>query len=968
MRLSITILLLSFCIIASSQTFEKPIKRENKPVSVIRHKFNSKEGSSQVDMIVPDHRTCLTPEMHTELQTKYGLPSIEEYEIEFNKLKKDYLVRRKSTNATSIIIPVIVHVIHNGESIGTGANISAAQVKSQIEVLNEDFRRKEGTNGFNSHSDGADVEIEFVLALRDASGNELQEAGIHRVNGTINSWDNDRIEDVLKPQTIWNPKKYMNVWTVNFGGDLEDILGYAQFPSLSGLGGLDNNGGLAATDGVVIGYRYFGRVGDVAEHYDGGRTATHEVGHWLGLRHIWGDGDCSEDDFCEDTPNAGHSNYTCEPINSCGLFVNDMIENYMDYTPDACMNIFTEDQKARMQVVMEVSPRRKQLLNSDVHLTLDRPIAFFSSNKTEVCSGETIEFADNSINNPTSWEWTFFNSSMVEVAVFSDKDPALVFSGIGVYGLQLIVSNSSGSDTIFEPNYISVLSSEILPPPFEEDFENQGVLENWVFYNPDGDRTWQETNSANSSSGSWSIFIDNYSSNDGDPTGNFDAFFSPKLDLSSFQDVYLIFDIAYAKYGGNYSDTLAIYASSDCGGNFDPIWYKGGFDLATAASTQENYIPSSEDWITERVSLKELNGIADVHLAFVNWSGWGNNLYIDNIKIVIPSYSTPSESFFYTPFDTISIGSTISFADYSNYFPTNWSWVFESGSPSTSNLQNPYVTYNSIGSFDVEFATSNSSGGDSWNRTNHITVVDNPTISSFANRANNTICSGDSITITAEGGYYYEWYDERGYFVSNEKSLTVYPQISTSFRVVGYNIYGGSSSSIEVVIVNPQPVFSLGEDKTIASDDSLLLDVGMDYPFFLWSDNTTDKTLLIKGSDLGIGSHDIWVIVTDNNGCQSVDTLSIIVEQGVGIIELPEMASSIKVYPIPAKDFVYVELNNFHSPINCEIINSTGQCLKSFEFQKDTEIIDFIDFYSGYYNIRFHNENFDKSILIIVTD
>ncbi len=968
MRFISSLLFIFACTLASSQTFNKSIKTEKEPVSVIRHKFNSNMPGSQINMLIPEHRTCLTPEMHAALQIKYGLPSAEEYEAQFSKLKKDYLSRTKSTDANLITIPVIVHVIHNGEAIGNGANISSAQVISQIEVLNEDFRRKQGTDGFNSHQDGADVEIEFALALRDENGNKLAEAGIHRVDGNMTYWENEEIEKILKPQTIWDPNKYMNMWTLNFGGDMESILGYAQFPSLSGLDGMQTNGGLSTTDGVVIGYKYFGRVGEVAAPYDGGRTTTHEVGHWLGLRHIWGDGDCSADDYCEDTPNAGHPNYACEPINSCGFFGDDMIENYMDYTNDACMNIFTQDQKERMQVVMELSPRRKQLLESDVHISLDRPLAYFSSNKTEVCSGEIIDFTDKSINDPTSWKWIFYDPDYVEVGTFTDRNPSLIFNGIGVYGVQLIVSNSFGSDTIFEANYISVLSSEILPFPFEEDFESLDVLDNWVAYNPDGDRSWQETSSASSSDGSWSVFIDNYSDTDGDPTGTLDAFFSPKLDLSIYRDAYLSFDVAYATYGGEYSDTLAIYASADCGENFTPIWFKGGSDLATAPSTQDSYVPTGEEWVTERISLKDLNGIADVHIAFVNWSGWGNNLYIDNIRIEVPSYATPSQSFFYTPFDTISVGSTVSFADYSDNFPTNWSWVFESGSPSTSNMQNPYITYNSIGSFDVKLTTSNSSGGDNLSLSNYITVVAKPSVSSSTDRTNNTICRGEPITLTAVGGNFYEWYDNRGSIVSNDASVTLYPQESTFFRVIGYDRYGGSNAAEESVIVHPFPAFSLGADRRVPPVESVLLDVGVEFSSYLWSDLSTGKTLNVKGSDYGIGNHNFWVTVTDGYGCQSSDTILISFDESAGIIEIPGQASSIKVFPIPAKDYINIEISNFHSQIDCEIFNSKGQCVSSFEINNEFELIDLNGFTSGFYTIRFFNQDFDKSMMIIISD
>ncbi len=267
-----------------------------------------------------------------------------------------------------IIIPVVVHVIHNGDIIGINENIFDQQVISQIRVLNEDFRKKAGTPGFNTNAVGADVEIEFALAKRDPSG--ILSNGIDRVDLGRESWSTDEINSFVKPLTQWNPEKYLNIWVVKFTGN--DLLGYAQFPSTSNLPGINADEGPANTDGVVIGYSFFGSSsyfpeGTYVTDYDKGRTTSHEMGHWLGLRHIWGDGGCDVDDFCADTPNAGAENQGCPTgVDSCpespGL---DMIENYMDYTNDACMNIFTADQKTRMITVMNNSIRRASLKNSD---------------------------------------------------------------------------------------------------------------------------------------------------------------------------------------------------------------------------------------------------------------------------------------------------------------------------------------------------------------------------------------------------------------------------------------------------------------------------------------------------------------------------------------------------------------------------------------------------------------------------
>lgn len=311
-------------------------------------------------------------------------------------IEEQKLLQQVSSQSGGIIyIPVVVHVIHNGDAYGTNENITDEQVQSQITVMTQDFRRMAGTPGFNTNPVGADVQIEFVLAKVDPNGNPTN--GINRVNLCQASWSTSAINSTVKPQTIWDPTLYMNMWSVNFTDG--SLLGYAQFPDGSGLAGLDPIGGPANRDGVVAGYRYFGSSslapGNYSAPFDKGRTMTHEVGHFLGLRHIWGDGNCSADDFCADTPNTAAPNGGCPTIDSCPGGGNDMVQNYMDYTNDSCMNIFTQDQKTRMITVMNNSPRRASLKTS----TKDLPITLFA-NDAEVkienyCSGDTNPCAGN---------------------------------------------------------------------------------------------------------------------------------------------------------------------------------------------------------------------------------------------------------------------------------------------------------------------------------------------------------------------------------------------------------------------------------------------------------------------------------------------------------------------------------------------------------------------------------------------
>lgn len=283
--------------------------------------------------------------------------------------------QNKSQNGGIITIPVVVHVIHAGQAYGVAPNITDTQVQSQITVMNNDYRKASGTPGFNTNPVGADIMIQFALAKVDPNGNPTN--GIDRVNLCYASWTQAGVNSYVKPRTIWDPTRYMNMWSVQFGGSSSTLLGYAQFPSNSGLAGLNTSGGIATTDGVVANYSTFGSSDYddgtfiLGAPYDKGRTMTHEVGHFLGLRHIWGDATCGTD-YCADTPTAHTANYTCnEFIASCdNASVFEMVQNYMDYTNDTCMNIFTVNQKDRITAVMNNSPRRLELKTSTADIAI----------------------------------------------------------------------------------------------------------------------------------------------------------------------------------------------------------------------------------------------------------------------------------------------------------------------------------------------------------------------------------------------------------------------------------------------------------------------------------------------------------------------------------------------------------------------------------------------------------------------
>ena len=359
--------------------------------------------------------------------------------IAFKKAQRQ--LENKSTTAV-ITIPVVVHVFHNGEDIGVAPNITDAQIESQITVLNQDFRRELNTPGYNTNAVGADVEIEFCLAQQTPDGCPTN--GIDRIDigqdGFIETSESDAYNKVnaLKPSTIWNPSLYLNIWTVALKGG-SGLLGYAQFPD-----------GNPNTDGVVIDYKYFGSINHddgtfiLNAPYNEGRTTTHEVGHYLGLYHTF-EGGCSGEvstsgDFCADTPAVAEANELCpENVDSCPTGDPDMVENYMDYTQDSCMNIFTQDQKTRMQSAVTTS--RSDLVSSNA---CSAPASVNYDGSIQI---EGINLSDCSVIAPKVRITNYGSTVLTSALITYDLDGGTVqnhpWTGSLNYGEYTIVTLSS---------------------------------------------------------------------------------------------------------------------------------------------------------------------------------------------------------------------------------------------------------------------------------------------------------------------------------------------------------------------------------------------------------------------------------------------------------------------------------------------------------------------------------------------
>lgn len=560
---------------------------------------------------------------------------------------------------TEYVIPVVIHVIHNGEAVGEDTNIPESQIMAQLETLNRDFRMQNTTQISQLppifRDLAADTRIEFVLAQQDPEG--LPTTAITRTQGAQEAY---AIDDDFKLKSLihWPPEDYLNIYSVTISGN---VIGYAQFPETDRLAGLNLGLTSAQTDGVVLDYRYFGQGGS-AVAASRGRTGTHEVGHFLGLRHIWGDGGCDRDDYVEDTPKAADSYDGCPTDSPESCDSQDMYQNYMDYTADRCMSLFTLGQAERMEVVLQHSPRRNTLHTSrakEVPTTVanDAGIRQLILDIQDPCTKDFIpqievrNYGNNQVNSVEIG--LFINTQLVEQQTIDlDLDyletamvefPELILNRQGEVITEARILRTNGgadNDEFNNSREVELYVPEIEQAPYLQDFETS--LRPFYRINFDNSLTWelvqapitgQEDNLA------IGVNYFDYSIN----LGTKDLFISPIIDLSEENMAFLSFRLAHATYGQSSKERLEVYVSTDCSENLETavrIYDKAGSALASAPPTELPFAPSgNEDWRNELLDLSPFLGNNQVQLIFVGTNDYGNNLYLDDIDV----FTSPRE-------------------------------------------------------------------------------------------------------------------------------------------------------------------------------------------------------------------------------------------------------------------------------------------------------------------------------------
>ncbi len=394
------------------------------------------QGKTQSTIPAHMSRTCGSfDRLQDQLQDDLYLQSYKHIQ----KYVSEYTLT-KELNGSVVSIPTVIHVVHNGDPIGTDENISDTYIQAQLDQLNDDYRRL-NADADNTWSQATDMEIEFCLATIDPAGNSTTGILRHNVSQNGSGWTMNDFDNTVKVSTIWDSNNYLNIWSAKLAGGL---LGYSSYP-----------GGPANEDGVVCHFTTFGSLDTPNPNggpYSFGRTCTHEIGHWLNLYHIWGNdnGDCTGSDFCADTPDQGGSNNSSCPTgiitDACSPSAPGvMYQNFMDYTHDACMNLFTEDQKTRAHATL--NGVRSSLINAPCG-PANPPVAYFEPGFGifEYCENGTIQFTDISTGNPTSWSWSFTGAG-VSPGFSNQQNPIVTVNASGYLNVTLLVSNNNGTSS-----------------------------------------------------------------------------------------------------------------------------------------------------------------------------------------------------------------------------------------------------------------------------------------------------------------------------------------------------------------------------------------------------------------------------------------------------------------------------------------------------------------------------------------
>lgn len=842
----------------------------------------------------PTQRVCGTLSHHEYL--KQTRPNYENDLTAYNQMIDQYLANQvllspaQRNSAAIVTIPVVVHVVYNTAA----ENISDAQAASQVQVLNDDFAKlntdanKVTQPTFSTVAAGAN--IRFCLAQRDPNGNPT--TGIVHKSTTVTSFStNDAVKNNAQGgDSPWDVTKYVNIWICDLGTSL---LGYGEFPTAT----------LSNTWGLVINYRYAGKGGSAQAPFNLGRTGTHEFGHCFNLYHIWGDdgGACSGSDQCSDTPNQASEHYGCFTQGSIQTDAcspsspGTMWMNYMDYTDDACMYMFTQQQVARMEAVVNTAPwnvlqtsnacspptavdaNLSSIINpvngsSTCNNAVTPKVTVVNSGSVTLTSLKVLYKMDATATQTLNWSGTLASgaSTVLTLNAYTGLTASAhtfsVWTSAPNGGTDQNTSNDSKSST-----FTVTAGTAGIGLPFTEGFESGATPPSgWAIQKSntiDAAVSWSVvSNSTGLTAGSTKAArMDNYSSNS-DIHGQIDALRTPAISFSAATSpsVSLSFDVSYRPYAtSGYVDTLNVWVSGDCGSTWTKVYAKSQTQLQTAAGTQTTaYTPTvNTQWRRETVSLSSYAGMPSVYLKFESVSGYGNNVWLDNINITYTVAAAPAASFSIasTPACT---GSTVQLTDMSTNTPTTWTWTATSPTGvtfSNANVKNPTVTFANPGTYTIGLSAANANGTGTTTRT--ITVNATPTVAV----SNATICSGTNATLAASGATTYSW--NTG---ATTSSVSVAPTSNAIYTVTGTSNSCSNTRTVSVT-VKATPTVAVNSSTICSGNVANLTATGA--TTYSWNTGATTSSVSVSPT---LTTN--YTVTGTTNGCSNVKTATVTVK------------------------------------------------------------------------------------------
>ena len=588
---------------------------------------------------------CGTMELlQQKFQTNPSLKiSFDNRELQQQRIISERIASGKNMRtAGPVTIPVVFHVVLSRQSL-----VTDAQIQAQLDTLNKDY------GGVNSNDPRilpafrpvfGQSGIQFCLAQR--TPNDEPSTGINRF--TTNRSSFDYTTNAVKHATTggvdaWDTDRYLNIWICDLSGS---TLGYATFP----------DDGVKNEQGVAVDYASL--PGGTATGYNYGKTLTHETGHFFNLYHIWGDdnGSCNGTDQIADTPNQGNSTnsvHTGVLTDNCTTTAPGiMYQNYMDYTPDAALFMFTKLQVARMESAYNSYRYLLGASNACTPLNLKSKDAFIktiTSPEQRLCSNTfapqillrnqgstTLTSVTISMRIDegafTTYNWTGSLGTYKEINVML---PTLETQE-GNHVLTITLSNPNGtSDDDFSNDVLSknFMYYEPVAPPVKESFEQQNLPTGWDVVNEDGASTWERTTLA-SKTGIASMKMSN---RDYLSIGQKDYLRSPTVNIAGTDSAFVSFQVAAANFTGTSSqntDTLQVLISADCGKTYTSIYKKWGSTLNTRSSaTRDAFTPAVNEWRKEEINIRQFIPSGNILVAFLNSNGNGNDVYIDDVNI-----------------------------------------------------------------------------------------------------------------------------------------------------------------------------------------------------------------------------------------------------------------------------------------------------------------------------------------------